>query len=102
MFAAICISTQPNSGINCGGSKDPDENALVTKSAALIECFRTVSLPALITGLIITRDYIRYSTYEPLTNIGTLRSVKRGAQSSEFAAWRGKTFVSLGSVAPRF
>jgi hypothetical protein len=27
--------------INCG--KDPDENALATKSAALIECFGTVS-----------------------------------------------------------
>ena len=25
------MSTQPNSGINYGGSKDPDENALATK-----------------------------------------------------------------------
>jgi hypothetical protein len=41
--------------------QNPDENALATKSTALIECFRTVSLPALITDLIITRDYIRYS-----------------------------------------
>ena len=89
----IGISKQPNSGINCGGSKDLDEIALATK-------FGTAS--ALITDLIITRDYIRYSTYEPLTNIGTLRSVKRGAQSSEFGAWRGKTFVSLGSAVPKF
>jgi hypothetical protein len=57
--------------------------APATKSAALIECFRTMSLPALITGLTIKRDYIRYSTYEPLTNIDTLRSLKRGAQSDD-------------------
>jgi hypothetical protein len=64
------ISTQPNSGINRGRSKDPDEKALATKFAALIGCFRTVSLPALIPaliiGLTIKHADIRYSTYEPL------------------------------------
>jgi hypothetical protein len=29
------ISTQPNSSINCDGSKDPDENALATKKLLL-------------------------------------------------------------------
>jgi hypothetical protein len=29
------VSTQPNSGINYGGSKDPDENALATKKLLL-------------------------------------------------------------------
>jgi hypothetical protein len=91
------VPIDSNSSINCGGSKDPDENTLAT-NAALIECFRTVSSPALITGLTINCADIRYSTHERLKNIGTLRSLKRGSQSDEPCPLFGTKRTSCGLI----